>query len=303
MKIGIPRAFLYYRYGCLWETFFRELGCEVITSNETSKDMLSRGVKLSSGENCVPLKLYLGHVQSLLDQCDALLIPRFEGTNPQEEFCVRFLGLYDVVRHTFPNAKLIGYNLKAGKFHTELLGFISMGKHLGKSTEQCCRAYQKAKEQQALQEQTARSRQLWQMNSDKLKILVAAQPYISHDSYIGTPLCQMIRDQNGTVLFSDYCDRQRCCRCSKTISQELYWTMNKEMIGAIELCKQQVDGVILLTAFPCGTDSLVNELVLRRVKDVPMIQILIDEQQADAGLQTRIESFMDILQERKRVYG
>ena len=61
--------------------------------------------------------------------------------------------------------------------------------------------------------------------------------------------------------------------------------------------------MILLTAFPCGTDSLVNELVIRRVHEVPVIQLLMDEQQSDAGLQTRIESFLDILGERKRVYG
>ena len=28
MKIGIPRALLYYRYHVLWNTFFRELGIE-----------------------------------------------------------------------------------------------------------------------------------------------------------------------------------------------------------------------------------------------------------------------------------
>ncbi len=30
MKIGIPRALLYYRYHVLWETFFRELGSETV---------------------------------------------------------------------------------------------------------------------------------------------------------------------------------------------------------------------------------------------------------------------------------
>ena len=28
LVIGLPRAMLYYRYGTLWRTFFRELGME-----------------------------------------------------------------------------------------------------------------------------------------------------------------------------------------------------------------------------------------------------------------------------------
>ena len=63
-----------------------------------------------------------------------------------------------------------------------------------------------------------------------------------------------------------------------------------------------VDGIILLTAFPCGSDCLANELVLRRVKHVPVIQIVLDGQEGQEGLLTRIESFFDMLDQR-RVLG
>ena len=43
MKIGIPRALLYYRYGVLWETFFRELGMETVLSPHTNKNLLDAG--------------------------------------------------------------------------------------------------------------------------------------------------------------------------------------------------------------------------------------------------------------------
>lgn len=302
MKIGIPKAFLYYRYGSLWETFFLELGCEVIVSSDTSRSILENGTRRSETENCLPMKLFLGHVESLLPKCEYIMVPRFEGIRGSEEFCVRFLGLYDIVRHTFPHAKLITYNLKGSKPGTEFLGFCSMGRQLGKSPDQCFRAYQRAKQRQLQQDLADMERQEQVSNSDGLKILLAGQPYISHDSYIGEPICRMIQEQNGTVLFSDYCNRRTCCQKSKAISKQLYWTMNKEIIGAIELYKHRVDGVILLTAFPCGTDSLVNELVIRRVHEIPVIQLLMDEHQSDAGLQTRIESFLDILGERKRAY-
>jgi predicted nucleotide-binding protein (sugar kinase/HSP70/actin superfamily) len=94
-----------------------------------------------------------------------------------------------------------------------------------------------------------------------------------------------------------------CRASSKSISSDLYWTLNKEIIGAIPLIKGNVDGILLITAFPCGTDSLVNELVLRKVQGLPVAQIILDEQQGDAGLQTRIECFMDILHERKHAHA
>ena len=61
---------------------------------------------------------------------------------------------------------------------------------------------------------------------------------------------------------------------SKSLSSELYFKYNKENIGAIALTKDKVDGIIFITSFPCGPDSLVNELMLRKITDIPMTNIL-----------------------------
>ena len=81
----------------------------------------------------------------------------------------------------------------------------------------------------------------------------------------------------------------------------MHWLYSKELVGAIKLLEENINGIILLTAFPCGPDSLVNELILRRSKKVPTINIILDELQGEAGLQTRIESFIDIIETRSKV--
>ena len=43
IKIGLPRAMLYYRYRILWRTFFQELGMETVVSAATDRDLLERG--------------------------------------------------------------------------------------------------------------------------------------------------------------------------------------------------------------------------------------------------------------------
>lgn len=46
MTIGIPKAFYYYRYGELWRTFFRTLGCEVILSPEHEQTVSHGGQQI-----------------------------------------------------------------------------------------------------------------------------------------------------------------------------------------------------------------------------------------------------------------
>ena len=62
--------------------------------------------------------------------------------------------------------------------------------------------------------------------------------------------------------------------------------------------KDLVDGIIFLSSFPCGVDSLVNELVIRKIDNVPCINIILDDSTSTGGLYTRLESFVDIIKAR-----
>lgn len=300
MKIGLPRAMLYYRFSTLWDTFFKALGCDVIVSGETNKATMDCGIKHCIAECCLPMKVFLGHVEELKGKCDYILVPRFERLSKSEEFCVRLWGLPDVVKSTFPAIPILTYNL-CGSNETQ--EFIRMGKLLGQSRFQALKAYRHAKIQQEHADELEKIKQEKLLLKSDLKVLLVAQPYIINDGHIGKPMIRMIREQGAEPVFADKLDHEECSKQSKKLSEDLYWTMNKETIGAIPLTEGKVDGIILLTAFPCGTDSLVNELVLRRTKTVPIINIILDEQQGKAGLQTRIECFVDILKERRNAAG
>ena len=70
IKIGIPRALLYYQYFPMWKTFFETLGAEVIVSSPTTQTMLSEGSARVITDTCLPVKVFLGHVISLIGNCD-----------------------------------------------------------------------------------------------------------------------------------------------------------------------------------------------------------------------------------------
>ena len=52
-------------------------------------------------------------------------------------------------------------------------------------------------------------------------------------------------------------------------------------------------GIILLSCFPCGPDSLTNELVKRKVNK-PLLKLIL-ENESNTGLITRLEAFFDIV--------
>lgn len=298
MKIGIPKALLFFRYGVLWSSFFEILGFEVVISEDTSPQIAANGSYHSVSECCLPVKLFMGHVEYLLDKCDKIFVPRLEKLRYTEEFCVRFWGLPDIVQNTFPQADVLSFNLQHEK--QEMACFISLGMSLGVSRKEAKTAYLHAKSAQNAVNKSNIIKQSAALHSSAPKVLLIAHPYLIHDNYIGTPIIQMVEKEGAIPLFSDFCDAAKAKKQAKKFSKDLYWILNQEAIGSISQLQPHIDGIILLTAFPCGTDSLVNELLLRRVHQIPMTHLVLDEQQGEAGLQTRIECFLDIIKERGR---
>ena len=86
---------------------------------------------------------------------------------------------------------------------------------------------------------------------------------------------------------------------AEDFSNTLYFLYSKENIGSSFYYKDCVDGIVFLSSFPCASDSLVNELAIRKLKDIPVINIIIDDSTATSGLMTRLESFVDIIKARR----
>jgi predicted nucleotide-binding protein (sugar kinase/HSP70/actin superfamily) len=57
---------------------------------------------------------------------------------------------------------------------------------------------------------------------------------------------------------------------------------------------------VFIVTFPCGPDSLVAELCQRRIEGIPIVTLVIDELDAESGLRTRLESFVDIIDAKRR---
>ena len=135
------------------------------------------------------------------------------------------------------------------------------------------------------------------MESDKLKIVLAGHPYNLYDKLVGSTVASVLNKLGVEIIYSDIYDEREAKDKYKTISPHLYWTYNQDIINAILYYEDKIDGVIMLTSFPCGPDSLANEMCLRKTNK-PIINLIIDELSSEVGLETRIESFIDIIKAR-----
>ncbi len=102
IKIGIPRALLYYQYYPLWKTFFEELGAEVVISLPTTQAMLSQGLSRVVSDTCLPVKIFCGHVLSLVKECGYIFIPAIRSVKSRVYNCSKFLGLPDMTKVVIP---------------------------------------------------------------------------------------------------------------------------------------------------------------------------------------------------------
>lgn len=293
MRIGIPRSLFYHIDGVILENFFKNLDIDILVSPKTNKEIINKGIKYAPDEMCLSIKSYLGHVHYLKDKCDYVLVPRIDNYYTSNQTCTNFLAISDIVSNIF-DINTIGYNIDLNNKQSLKKGLFQIGYKLGKKKKNIRNAYYKALRDYKIKESKLIKDNIKKFNNNGKKILLVSHSYNTYDDIIGVPIINKLRSMGLEVIHSDLFDKNVCRKLSKKISPDLYWKYSKELVGALEITKGKIDGVVFLSTFPCGLDSLVNELLMLKI-DIPYLNIVIDDLDAMNGLETRIESFADIL--------
>ncbi|WP_239285027.1 acyl-CoA dehydratase activase-related protein [Collinsella sp. An2] len=312
-RVGIPRALLYYRYGIAWRTFFEQLGCEVVLDAPSDRGTLEVGDHLSVDECCLASKLFLGHVAALVEQnVDAVFVPSLMGYGRFDTFCTKFQALPDLAANAFAVAgqsvRIISLRIDELRGETEESAYLGLAARFGLSHKEAKRAYKAAAAaQRDYDASMAREQEKLVKNLSKLPaqerpltILIAAHPYVSHDPFVGGVVEDALREQGACVLFADETDKPRSLKRSYEFSHSIPWIVNRELIGSILALHDHIDGIVLMSAYPCGPDSMCDDAIERCIKGKPILTLTVDAQAGTAGVETRVESFVDILSYQKK---
>lgn len=299
MRIGIPKGLLYHRYSPFFNTFFKELGAEIVTSPDTNKEILNLGIKSSIDEACLPIKIFHGHVAYLKDKCDIMLIPRVMQLKKSEFICPKFCGLPEMIINDIADMPKIisfpiySYNKKSFMSFIKNSGFI-----FTKNIYKIKTSYSKA-----LLAQNSSEFGIKDKNYD-INIALVGHPYNLYDSYSNLNLIKKLHKLGIGVITEETIDENLINNETINLFKKPFWTFARESYGfsVFSAKNDLVHGIIYISSFSCGIDSVLIELIKNNLKSFPMLILKIDEQTGEAGFDTRLEAFADMLQRRCNIY-
>ncbi len=322
--IGIPRAMSFYNNYPFYYGFFTDLGIKIVLSDVTTKQTMSSGSALVVTETCLPIKVYIGHILNLLDKgVDKIFVPSIQSIAPKIYNCSKIRGLPDLVRNvvkrnfTMVEATLDKSEKNQGLY--EFLGEIAsyygitdkdVIKRASKAGWRCYNnfhimaksgmSYKKAINY-ALQGKVFIESQTKEY---PISIALVSHGYNIYDDRTCMKIFDKLEAMDVKVYTSLQLSNEQLDDGISSLGNEQYWANEYDMTGSAGhyLKDNKVDGIITLTAFGCGPDSLMVERITRKAKrfNKPLLNLTIDEHTGEAGFITRLEAFVDMLFRKKR---
>lgn len=298
ITVGIPRALLYHEFGELWRSFFTNLNVPVAVSGQTTRKVLDRGTALAEDESCLPLKLYLGHAESLLADCSHLFVPRIVSYHRDFFLCAKFAGLPDIVRNTFrlDAGQVIVPDVDGRRFLDRLAAVRTAAVAVGRSAAAGAASFR-------------RSLDVWREKppdaAPDAKVAVIGHSYILDDPFLGGDIFTLLAARGVAAVTPAAVPARELYGEARRFAPGVYWQLSAKLAGAACRFARHPDiaGLILVSSFGCGLDSLMNEYLERQVlKDCgkPYLILNFDEHTGRAGLATRVEAFWDLVEWRRR---
>ena len=325
MKIGIPRALGYYNYYPFWFGFFGSLGIEIVLSDNTNKKLVSEGSALVVSETCLPVKIYMGHVLNLIEKkgVDIIYSPSIQSIDHKIYNCSKLRGLPDLVRNVVKkDFLLIEPTLDKSEKNQGLYQYLyesvaPLGITDKKAIKQASKvgwAYQnnyvgmakdgmhpmEAMETAIKGKVVIKSRK----NDYPISIAVLSHGYNLYDDHVSMKIFKKLENLGVKAYVSENLSKAQMQEGLKVLNTNLYWANELEISGAAGsfMTNKNIDGILTLTAFGCGPDSLMIERITRYSKRLqkPLLNLTVDEHTGEAGFITRIEAFTDMLFRKKR---
>jgi len=288
--IGIPRALVYYLHPELWETFLRELGMTVVVSEPTSRRTVEQAGLISESEHCLPVKLFDAHLAELAGKVDAVFVPRILSTLAGHIACPKLGALPDCARAQFSGAfEVLSVDINEARFPlTESMA------QLGCLLNADAAAIRQAMERALAALRGAQTEPENPRRPDALHFLVIGHPYNLHDAYLSGPILQKIASLGVNAERVSFADRA-------ALPEPVKWDTCSIIYDRLQrLAANEWDGVIHLSSFNCGCDSIVSTLYhdVLREKKIPCMTLVLDEHAGQAGVDTRLEAFVDSIKDQ-----
>jgi len=311
--IGLNNSFLMHSLFPLYSTFFSELGLEVILPDKVD----SKGVKRKRGSFCYPGEISHGAFYNLLEKKpDFLFLPSIvelpaENTaSAQREHqctCMLLQGEPYYLRSAFGEVepKLIRAVLDFSKgFDSQIREFIEIGRQCGFSDSYSRAAYIKAVEKMrqttiTLREEGERILSELEKSPDNLGVVLFGRAYNSFTSDANMGIPEKFASRGIPVIPWDMLPFE-----NEKTGLDINWAIGRDLMKSATLVsrKDNLFGVYI-TNFSCGPDSFLLGYFREIMGEKPSLTLEVDSHTADAGINTRIDAFIDIAERYRSLAG
>ncbi|MFW5836535.1 MAG: acyl-CoA dehydratase activase [Desulfovibrionaceae bacterium] len=305
-SIGLNRSYLIHTYLPMFEAYFSTLGLDVVLPDEC--DPL--GVDQRGSAFCYPGELAHGYLKNLLDKKpDYLFLPHVRSV-PADSMdetsctCVLVQGESYYLRTAFPEIGDYGpraffpiIDMGTG-FEAAEPALRPAAKALGFSETQARQAFQAALDaQHDFRRRLKRlgRRILAELAEDPERVAVVqfGRPYNAFASEANKAVPAKFATRGTLVIPFDALPYE-----DEKLPAELnmYWGLGRTNMQAARFVARhpQLFGCFI-TNFSCGPDSFILSYFRDAMGKKPSLTLELDSHTADAGLETRIEAFLDIV--------
>jgi predicted nucleotide-binding protein (sugar kinase/HSP70/actin superfamily) len=141
-------------------------------------------------------------------------------------------------------------------------------------------------------------------NKGGINLAVVGRSYIINDDYISAQLIKKLNKRDVKVFTSGMLSEEEIKEELKVFEKTPHWALSNRVLGAALLYakRKNIKGIIYVTPFGCSPDSLMKENMISRIgNSKPILTITVDEHTGDAGLITRIEAFIDMIERKEKL--
>ncbi len=312
-KIGFNKSFLVNTYYPLYSTFFSELGYEPVLPESASQ----HGIDERNAAFCYPAELSHGFIHTLINSKeppDYIFLPHLKAVpssnkSIHSQVCPFVQGESFILKSTFKNkieskgCKVLSplIDMTKGLEYVEK-AFVKTAVSMGENKKDAIAAFISAVDSQnrcfSEMKQIGKDA-LDHINkvSHKKTVVLFGRPYnaFPNEAHMGIP--GKIASRNTVVIPFDFLPYEQES-CEKT----MYWGVGQQLMKAAEFTSKNPNLFgIFITNFSCGPDSFIVSYFRNKMGKKPSLTLELDSHTADAGIETRIEAFFDIIEGYRRV--
>ncbi|MDR3161145.1 MAG: acyl-CoA dehydratase activase-related protein, partial [Spirochaetaceae bacterium] len=299
--VGIPRAFSVHTLYPLYSWFFHELGIRTFLSTEVAHG----GVARAESTYCFPAEIAHGAVQDCLDKgADYVFLPHFRDMPSYEEevhanFCPITQSLPYYIEKAFPDVDKSRFlplvvSFKFGEAKALEL-FTEMTRLLGIDEAETRSAFTTALSKQEAYFAAVKRLGLEALEdarkADRPVIAVLGRPYNAFTPEANMGIPRKFTTRGYSIVPFDILPFEE-----QKIFPNMYWYYGQQDVKSADLLKNEENiYVTYITNFSCAPDSFILHYLKWVMGQKPFLVLELDSHSADAGVDTRVEAFLDII--------